>query len=99
MILLKKKNPPRDLSWKTVKHVQLAPLILTTNTITLIDGHGGGCVGCAHPPKKQKSSNTPPAEGMGGVHPSVKDPAGKKIFDTPVGLFFAIFLQNHTPVY
>ena len=28
---------------------------------------------------------------MGGVHHSVKDPAGKKIFDTPVGLFLVIF--------
>ena len=40
-----------------------------------------------------------PDEGVGDVHPNVKDPAGKKIFDTPVGLFFVIFLQNHTPVY
>ena len=33
---------------------------------------------------------------MGGVHPSVKDPAGKKIFDIPVGLFFVIlFAKSH----
>ena len=62
-------------------------------------GTGWVCGG-VHTPLKTKNHPThPPAEGMGGVHPSVKDPAGKKFFDTPVGLFFVIFLQNHTPVY
>ena len=31
-----KKKTPRDLSLKAVNHVKLAPLILTTNTITLL---------------------------------------------------------------
>ena len=57
--------------------------------IVNIGGHGVGVWGCAHPPKNLKLPNTPPCQRHGGVHPSVRDPAGKNLFDTPVGLFFA----------
>ena len=37
------------------------------NTKMVIDGHGGGCVGCAHPPKNLKSPDTPPCQSQ--THP------------------------------
>ena len=63
----------------------------------IIDGHGVGVWGCAHPPKNLKSPNTPPCRRHGGCAPQCQRPGRKKIFDTPVGLFFVIFFAKSHP--
>ena len=47
---------------------------------TLIGGHGGGCVGCAHPPKNLKSPDTPPCRRQRGCAPYGVGLCAKKKF-------------------
>ena len=49
----------------------------------IIDGHGGGCVGCAHPPKNLKSPDTPPCRRQRGCAPYGVGLGAKKIFSHP----------------
>ena len=67
------------------------------HSLGIIDGHGVGVWGCAHPPKNQKSPNTPPCRRHGGCAPQCQRPGRKKNFDTPVGLFFVIFFAKSHP--
>ena len=85
------KTPP-TLDESTVIYI-----FYMTNVYT--SGHGGGCVGCAPPPKNLKSPDTPTCRRQGGVHPGVKDPGEKFFMHTQVGPFLAIFWQNHPGVF
>ena len=49
----------------------------------IIDGHGGGCVGCAHPPKNLKSPDTPPCRRQRGCAPYGVGLSAKKKFSHP----------------
>ena len=57
--------------------------VLTTLNITDTDGHGGGCVGCAHPPKNPKSPDTPPCRRQWGCAPYGVGLGAKKNFSHP----------------
>ena len=49
----------------------------------ITDGHGGGCVGCAHPPKNLKSPDTPPCRRQRGCAPYGVGLGAKKNFSHP----------------
>ena len=62
------------------KEMDINEYILLHLTIMITGGHGGGCVGCAHPPKNLKSPDTPPCRRQGGCAPHGVGPGAKKNF-------------------
>ena len=62
--------------------------------IPIIDGHGVGVWGCAHPPKNLKSPDTPPCRRQGGCAPWCQRPRRKIFHAHPGGSIFSHFLAK-----
>ena len=60
----------------------------------IIDGHGVGVWGCAHPPKNLKSPDTPPCRRQGGCAPWCQRPRRKIFHAHPGGSIFSHFLAK-----
>ena len=63
-------------------------------SIGVIDGHGVGVWGCAHPPKNLKSPDTPPCRRQGGCAPWCQRPRRKIFHAHPGGSIFSHFLAK-----
>ena len=82
------------LLWHSNQNLQKCMQSAKIINLALIDGHGVGVWGCAHPPKNLKLPDTPPCRRQGGCAPWCQRPRRKIFHAHPGGSIFSHFLAK-----